>query len=209
LALGDSKAALDAFQRARAIVPKSPQIAVLVGFAYELGRDYDHAERVYMEAIALAPEDPFARRILGVRLLRWGRAGDAVAPLSAAAALDRHAVETQHALAIALAKSGQLPAAEAAYRRALADAPGHRSLWLGLGIVLVNQRKLIEALAHYRSMEKHFPDFAAVHRAQAELHVELGQPQQALGALDRAIRLSPDEAALHRRKAAISSMIAQ
>jgi Flp pilus assembly protein TadD len=162
-----------------------------LGHAYELARRYDLAEQAYRHAVALAPERAFPHRVLGTRLLRWGKPDVAVVPLARAWALDATHVETLNAYALALAQAGRVAEAEQHFRAGTQRFPEHVGLGLGLSVLLLSQGRLGEALGNYEAMATRFPKLSAVHVGRALVLLELGRQSDAQAALDHAIALDP------------------
>jgi tetratricopeptide (TPR) repeat protein len=191
--VGEGRApdAVRAFEHACALAPTQARLAVYLGHAQELARRYDLAERAYRRAIALAPDRAWPYRVLGTRLLRWGRAAEARVPLEQASQRDPTHAETQHALAIALAQSGDPAGAERVLRAAVARFPRQRSLRLGLAALVVNRAGYAEALAIYGDVLTQAPDFAPAYVGRALLLAQLGRREEAEQELDRAVLLDP------------------
>jgi Flp pilus assembly protein TadD len=191
---GDAKGAVDAFSHAVELSPHEARLQVFLGHAHELGRQYDLAEADYRKAIAIAPERAYPYRVLGARLLRWGRPEEAIGPLQRALSLDDSHAETHNAYAIALVRVGRAPEAEAAFRRAIARFPEERSLRLGLAAMLINASHYDQALDVYGELLSRWPTFAPAHVGRAVLFAELGQKAEAERELEAALALQPNNA---------------
>jgi Flp pilus assembly protein TadD len=201
---GDAERAEHAFNQACSLAPREPRLHIYLGHAYELGRRYDAAETAYRKAIALAPGRAWPLRVLGARLLRWGREADALPLLQRALKLEPSHAETHNAVAIALAKLHHTSAAEAVFRAAIAQFPTERSLQLGLAILLVNQQRLVDALSVYEGIVLRWPLLAPAHVARAVLHEELGHKPEARAALLAALRIAPNNPDYQRRLAVLN-----
>lgn len=184
--------AREAFERAAALRPRSTVPRIHVGYTWELERKWDEALIAYRQATEIAPNEARAWRILGSRLLRWGKSAPAIEPLSRAVALDPTHAETWNALALAQYDAGQKERAERTFRRAIAEHPEHRGVRLGLAALLVNERRFEEALAVYDEVAARWPEMPAVHVGRALLLDELGRTAEAEGALERAVEVARD-----------------
>lgn len=127
----------------------------------------------------------------GFSLLQQGRASDAHAHAAALAQHAPAAPDAQHLLALCLATLGQADAADAAFGRALALAPGHALLLRNHARFLRNQGRDAEALPLLREL-------LASHAADVALWIELALVQAELGdhhasadAARRALALEP------------------
>ena len=189
--LGAAAEAARAFGVACERSPRTPRLWVYLGHAHELGRDYDRAEIDYRRAIALAPDRAWLHRVLGARLLRWGRPDEAVEPLRRARALDPHHQETHNALATALFRAGQPQQAERVFKRAIAAFPEARSLRLGLAVVLLEEGREREALMVYAKVLESWPHFAPAHAGRSLILQDLGEWASAERELEEAIRKAP------------------
>src|SRR5262249_29047216 len=134
---GDAEGATRAFAAAIALDPGAARLHVFAGHAHELGRHYDLAEAEYRRAVVLAPERAYPVRVLGARLLRWGKPDEALAPLARAIALEPDHAETHNAYAMALARAGRAAEAEKVLRAAVQRFPERRELRLGLAVLLI------------------------------------------------------------------------
>ena len=188
---GDARGAVDAFSHAIALAPNQARLQVFLGHAHELGRAYDLAEAAYRRATQLEPGRAYPYRVLGARLLRWGRASEAIEPLARALALDPDHAETHNAYAMALAQAGREEQAEQAFRAAIARFPEARNLRLGLAALLINQAHYQDALDVYGELLARFPTFAPAHVGRAVLLEELGRKREAELALEAALTLAP------------------
>ncbi len=192
LAAGQPAAARQAATRATLLLPSNPQARVVVGESYELERNYPEAELAYRQAAQLAPADAYALRLLGIRLLRWGRTQDAIESLSQALAREPSHGETYNALGVAYAQLGDGASAERTFRAGIAHDPKLLDLRLGLAATLVNAGRLREALAVYDALVDLAPRFAAVHVGRALLLDALSRPQDAIAAFERAVAVADD-----------------
>ncbi len=188
---GHGPGAVRALGRARALSPSEARLAVYLGHARELMHRYDLAELDYRTAVSLSPDRPWTHRVLGTRLLRWGRAEEAVAPLERAVALDPDHAETRNALALALFQAGDGARAEATFRTASARFPRHRGLALGHAIVLVESGNYEAALVVYAQIARRWPDFAAPYAARSILLAQLGRHAEAAGEMEEALARDP------------------
>ena len=156
---GDLAAAEQAFATAARLEPRNAAAANDLGVVLlRQGRDGEAAAAL-ARAVALAPGDSRAIRNLSLALRRLGRETDAEALLARTRALgparlrvtevrvtvpaDVHlayAADPRIAAALAESRAGRIPAAIAAYRRALATAPNLAAAHLGLGNELVRLR---------------------------------------------------------------------
>lgn len=206
LALGRAEMAAERYPRARDALttcarlrPRSALPRVLIGHTWELQRRYDEALLAYRHAIEAAPGSAWAHRVMGTRLLRWGRAELAVGPLRRATELDPAHAETWNALALAENASGDLEAAEATFRRGVEIAPDHPGLRLGLAALLVNTERYEDALAIYDAIVREQPRFAPAHVGRGILLHQLGREDEAEAAFVEAARVARRPERFRRR----------
>lgn len=89
------------------------------------------------------------------------------------------------------------PAAEAAYRKAIAYAPASADAYLNLGCLLCDARRGEEAAELYREALQHCPDEALLHFNLAIALEDQGKPAEALGRYEKCLELSPDFSDAH------------
>lgn len=201
LALGRAEMAAERYPRAREafeqvarLRPRAALPRVLIGNTWELSRRYDEALLAYRHATQVAPRSAYAHRVMGTRLLRWGRTELARPVLERAIALDRTHAETWNALALARYHAEDLEAAEAAFREGISLHPRHLGLKLGLAALLINEGQHRAALALYDEVLSSRPRFAPAHVGRGILLHELDRPEEAEAAFVEAVRVARDPA---------------
>lgn len=188
-----------AFRQLARLRPRDPRPLVEIGFTHELERDYDQALEVYLEAAALRADAAYPLRVLGTRLLRWGRPEEAIDPLARSVEIDPAHAETWKALGLAHHHAEQIEAAESAFRAGLTHHPRHLGLRLSLAALLVNGGRYEPALEVYDGLLEDFPRFAAAHVGRALLLHELGREDEAEAALIRAAAVAEEPAEYEER----------
>lgn len=114
--------------------------------------------------------------------------------------LDR--VHSRMRLAMIYLSNGRSAAAEDQIRRSLELTPLAGS-WVMLGRALLESGEPREALSAFREAQRKSPEVVAAYRGEASAQLRLGEWQAALAAIDHALRLSPDDAAIVRERDAI------
>ena len=188
-----------AFRRLARLRPNDPRPVVEIGFTQELERDYDQALATYLEAVVVDPEDAYPYRVLGTRLLRWGKADEAIEPLARSVEIDPSHPETWKALGLAHHAAGQADASESAFRAGLEHHPSDLGLNLSLAALLINAGRFEPALEIYYRLIEVLPRFAAAHVGRSLILHELGRENEAESALIRAVAVADDPARYERR----------
>ncbi len=188
-----------AFAQLAALRPGDPRPVVEIGFTYELERQYERALQSYVRARDLAPNNAYAHRILGTRLLRWGQAPESIPHLERSVALDTSHAETWKALAMARYGVERIDEAEDAFVQGLRHHPDHRGLALGLAALLINAGRHAEALVLYDRVVELDEDFAPAHVGRGILLHELGREDEAEAAFEKAVEVARNPARFQRR----------
>jgi Tfp pilus assembly protein PilF len=115
---------------------ESPDALARQGVAAHRRNDVPGAERLYRQALDLAPGHPLALHYLGVALYQQKRLEEAIPLLDQAAALAPGEPEFHNNRGLALAASLRDPEAIEAYRRAIELNPAHAGAWSNLGLAL-------------------------------------------------------------------------
>lgn len=105
--------------------------------------------------------------------------------------------------AAALHKLGMGDEARAAYERVLARDPGNREALTNM-IALIGDANPSQALTELERLEAVAPDFSPIPAQMGMLYARLGRVGDALGALRRAVALSPGNALYHYNIAVIA-----
>ena len=142
------------------------------------------------------PDSGFAWKVLGACLYTLKKP-DALLALLRAAELMPEDAEAQFNLGNAQNDLGQLDAAAASYRRALAAKPDYAEAYYNLGIVQKNLGKTDIAIASYRQAILAKPDYAAAHSNLGAILQELGQFSLAQASYRRALEIQPGDALTH------------
>ncbi len=163
LATGDLDAAQASFAKLAVIAPAWHGGHYGLGQVRDRRGDGEGAARAYEAALAAnAGFAPAHFALAGIRAMQ-GDAAAAVGHMHAAVAADPSVPENHNGLAAMRAATGDMAGAEASYRAALAIAPDHPGTLLGLGLLLVGQRRLDEAgalAARFRTRHPHDPESA-------------------------------------------------
>ena len=133
------------------------------GMAAHQQNDLDTAERLYREALAVAPDQPLALHYLGVALYQRGRIDDAMPLLDRAVALVPTEPEFHNNRGLALAARLQDDLAIDAYQRALALKPLHAGAWSNLGLALQARGDTAGAIDAFRHALAIAPDHPQTH----------------------------------------------
>jgi Flp pilus assembly protein TadD len=169
---GKSQEAVVELEKALEVDPKHWKAHNNMALAsIDLG-EFELAEAHYRESLAIEPQ-PAIYNDLGFVLERMGLSEDATAAYRKALELDPKSSAAQYNLGSALARSGDLRAAEKHLRAALAAQPSTQA-YTGLGIVLSQQGKSEEAVASLKAALELDPDNAAAQRQLAEALASLG-----------------------------------
>ena len=188
-----------AFAQLAALRPNDPRPVVEIGFTYEMEREYDRALQSYVRARDLAPDNAYAHRILGTRLLRWGQAPEAIPHLERSVEIEAGHAETWKALAMARYELESFDEAETAFRNGLRHNGDHLGLQLGLAALLINARRYPEALAIYDRVVELDDDFAPAHVGRGILLHELGRQDEAEAAFVKAVEVARDPVRYQRK----------
>ena len=171
-----------------------------LGFISYRGGRYDEAETHLRRTIELRPGHPEAHYTLGLTLLAQRRMEESVASLERAVAIDAGHVGARFNLARAYAMAGRLEEAEE-QSRIYADVTGRSQAAVEKDQQIRSQMlpavqyrldgKFPEALVEYRAMAERYPDHAPLYTEIARLQLRLGQHDEALKTLLKAVSLDP------------------
>jgi tetratricopeptide (TPR) repeat protein len=151
----------------------------------ELG-EYERASQAYQRMVALRPNQASYNRLAYHRFVT-GNAREAIELMTLAAGSASWAPENTAWCLVELGnmyfKTGQIEAAEQAYKDALALFDGYHSANAGLGRVEAAQTKIDSAMTHYKRAQASvpLPDYAA---ALCALYERTGQSAEAKKQLD-------------------------
>ncbi len=171
-----------------------------LGFiAYRL-RGYEEALQRLNRTIELRPDHPEAHYTLGLTYLALGRNDEAIKALEKAVAIDPRHVGARFNLANAYARAGRTRDA-AEQQKAFADLSGRskaaaekeaqiktRSV---KAVQFLLELKYPEALGEYQALAAQYPDHAPLYNEVGRLQMRLGQRQEALASLRKAVELDP------------------
>ncbi|MBA8887568.1 tetratricopeptide (TPR) repeat protein [Dokdonella fugitiva] len=164
--------------RERGLPAAALRLARDAAAAIVAGRAAD-ADRLLGDALRLAPAHAELQRLRGVALNQLGRNADAVALLRGVAAqrpLDGLVIAN---LGSALAKGGDLDAAEQAFRRASELEPGLLDPWLNLARVLMLRGDVAAACVAYDAAVEVAPHRTATRILRADALKTLGRLDEA------------------------------
>jgi tetratricopeptide (TPR) repeat protein len=151
LGLGDHPSAIRSLRRALELDPNDGLSHLSLGPALMSAGEREAGERHVVEAARLLPDSPEAMRNLGMLRLGQKRYDEAIAALSRAVALDPKRAAAHSGLGSAFARrGGRDEEAIRALHEAIALDPNDAEAHLTLGNLLEKQRRIPQAIDHYR-----------------------------------------------------------
>jgi tetratricopeptide (TPR) repeat protein len=192
-------------ERRRVAKSGTGRIASLLatGFAHYQRGDLKNAEACFRSALAEAPDDPDASRLLGEVLIDLGRSGEAISLLQRQMARDPKSALAAYALGTAYRRSGRNGEAISSYQAALAAQPNFDAALHGLGLALRSAERETEALECFRLAARARPDWAVAWKDLGLTFAILGDLPMAQAALQRAVALQPGLGDAQRHLAAL------
>jgi putative PEP-CTERM system TPR-repeat lipoprotein len=189
--LGDLAAGSERMAALLTSQPDDPILALAQARSLAMSERMDDAIEMLRGLVHRQPDLVTAQFLLGVLELAKGRPAEAIAPLEKAAAAETgaRARQTQRLLADAYLRTGSFQAAVARADPLLADDPDDQRVrlilanaWLGEGATTRAESILLAAPRQD----------AALHGALARVYLHDGRLDEALAALEDALRLEPD-----------------
>ena len=180
--------------------PNSLMAQYNLGFLAYRRHDYEGAVEHLKATLALRPDHPEAHYTLGLTYMAQERYPEAVAELQEAVRIDPKHVGARYNLANAAARTGNT--ALAAQNRAVyaelsgrtkADAERANQVKSSSlkAVEFLMAEKYPEALAEYQKLLAQHPDYAPLYNDVGRLQLKLGQRQEALATLKRAVEIDP------------------
>ena len=152
-------------------------------------------------------DDVPAHRVLGRVLLARGDFGGAADALAWAIARAPHDGPTELDLGVAYARQARSADAEAMWRAAVADDPALADAWFDLGVAAMQADRTDDARASFTAAVRVDPKMAKAMRNLAGLEALAGNTAAALGWLDRALALQPDDPDLRALRTELSTRL--
>lgn len=159
----------------------------------EQQQDYPGAERVYAQALALAPEDPEVLKRAGVLYQTELKFNDSIDLLRRALELKPHYPEAAFFLGASYLGLNDLPRAVDAFRAELANPHPHPRCRYYLGVTLESSGQMEEAVAEFNRAVSENPKDADSLYELALIH-----QNASLKAIDQLRQIDPDSFQLHR-----------
>jgi tetratricopeptide (TPR) repeat protein len=211
-------AAVASFSKALEAEPKDYSHHFHLGFALSMLNRDQEAIASYRKALELKPGLYEAQLNLGILLLRTGQAAEAAPLLEAAAQAKPKEFRPVYYAAEAFLEAGQAAKAVPLFQAAIEIDPKAAGAVLGFARALAKEKRLDEAAVQYRKaggeallelaqlyeaagripeaveLYKQFPENAAARERMGELLLEGGKADEAIPALEAAVKASPTTA---------------
>ncbi len=148
-----------AFREVLRLKPDYPGVAQKLERALAAQRQLDQALEPYRQALKSKPGDAQAHGNLGRVLLEAGQLDEAIEQCAEAARLDPKNAEIQYHLGVALSRKGEGEKAARQFELALELDPKLAAAHYALGIIYKSQRRMAEALKHWREAARLAPQW--------------------------------------------------
>lgn len=158
-----------------------------------LSGDGATARRLFQRAVAVAPDNSTAQRLLGNHLLKADDLVSARVHLERAVALDPNEADNWSYLILLLNKVGDTEASGRALTDGLAHCPQGPALHLEKGQRLAAVGRLDEALAEFKETRRLRPEEANSYVEIARIHFRLNRLEEGVAELREALKVDPDQ----------------
>jgi tetratricopeptide (TPR) repeat protein len=165
-------------------------------FEQQMAGNIPEAERLYLEALDIDPDNFDALHLLGMMAHQIGR-NDIAAELIESALQSKASPVAFNNLGQVYRALGQTEEATRCYREAIALNPHYLTAFNNLGAILQESGKAAEAESVYRQALAMRPDFVEVWCNLANALQDLGKPEEAEQACRKALSINPGFAAAH------------
>jgi tetratricopeptide (TPR) repeat protein len=190
--------AIEQYKKATELEPSYSTAYNLLGYAYRQTGDFGGAERAFQKYIELIPRDPNPYDSYAELLLKMGRFDDSIVQYRKALEIDPNFLNAHQGIAMNLLYSGKPIEAEAELanitKKARTDGE-RRTALLAFTVVHVDGGKMAKAL---EDVEKQYalgektndvPAMSFDNGLKGNIHLEMGKPDQARAAFERALKL--------------------
>ena len=161
------------------------------------------AESLYLQILAIDPQDFTARHFLGVARAQSGRMEEALAEIALAIQIRPDDPEARLNHANVLKMLGRLDESLTEFERALSLKPGWPQAENNRGTVLQALGRYEDALAAYDRALAAAPEYAEALNNRGSVLQDLKRPVEALSAYDQALRLAPKFAAAFNNRGSV------
>ena len=172
-------------------VPDSPAGYVNLAIAQARQRKFDQAIRTLNKGIARIPDSEILLVRLGHTHLVTGRSREAFETMNKVLGLNPRNVDALTVCAGILDTEGRKEEARTYYDRALAVEPESRYLRMSYAGNLASGGRLREAIEVYKKLIDDFPEEQAFYQYAGIAHSYLGEYDQAISYLERALAIRP------------------
>ena len=172
-------------------IPDSPAGYVNLALAQARQKKFDRAIETLNEGIARIPDSEILLVRLGHTHLVTGRSREAFETMNKVLGLNPRNVDALTVCAGILDTEGRKEEARAYYDRALAVEPESRFLRMSYAGNLASGGRLREAIEVYKKLIDDFPEEQAFYQYTGIAHSYLGEYDQAISFLERALAIQP------------------
>lgn len=181
--------------------------AMASALEYHRAGQFEQAEGICRQILAVEPRHSQALNLLGVIGLQLRQPEAAIEFLSGAVALEADVAKYHNDLAAAYLALRRLDEAVTSCRRSLKINPGYAEAHFNLAVILREQGKREEAVECCRKALAVRPDYVDVHNNLGILFQDQGKLAEAVASYRRALEIRPDYARAHNNLA--SALIEQ
>jgi tetratricopeptide (TPR) repeat protein len=173
----------------------------IVALNYVVLEDYADADHWFTRSLEFNPNNPQGWYYLGRAKYSENRFEEAIGAFRECLKRDPKNIKAQDNLGVAYQALGRMNEAVAAYRDAIAwqtqTLEKYPGPFLNLGILLMEQNQVQEAISYIRKAIEISPQESRSHEQLGKAYSRLNELEEAQQELEKAVALAPDEASVH------------
>ena len=154
-------------------------------------RDYPAAEQEMRAVVEMEPRNAEALRILGLSLVRQGKAAEAIPVLESAVAVGPDFPDAKLALAAGYATEKKYPEAEKLMDEVSAQKPDHEELPYYRGMMAVLRKQYKDAVPQLETAIEKDPENGYAYYYAGLAYSNTKRPDKMVGAFNNFLRLEP------------------
>ncbi len=193
---GQYTEARNVIMKAKSMAPNDSRISLLAGNLLNETNDPKAAIEIYKEGISNSPDDPYLMYNLAISQYKQGQVADAVANFQRVIQVTGRSQVSEFAhayLGTIFYHRDDLNNAEHHFKEAAAIKPNEGKYLYNLGLILLKQKRTEEAVSYLQKAIDSGSSDPAVFRFIAEAFEDLRMFDNATVALEKAMKIRPDD----------------